>query len=494
MTTTDRRHALGCLLGSFEGTEAPAWLLDAVRDGLGGVLLFADNVVDDAQVNALCARLRSARPDVIVAIDEEGGDVTRLDARRASDVPSPAAFGFVDDVELTEQAFAALGSRLHALGIDLTLAPVADVNSNPQNPIIGVRSFGSDASLVSRHVAAAVRGFRSGGVCVAAKHFPGHGDTNADTHLGTAVLDASLDVLDGRELLPFRAAIDDGAEAVLTAHIVATALDDQPVSLSAAWTRHLRDAMGFDGVVVTDALDMDGVAGGRGVAGVADAAVRALDAGADLLCLGSKFDAAMTETVVDAVVAAIDEGRFDRDDLRRRGVRVATLLGRSSSVGLDATTVAVATGAGAAAARHVADAAISIDGTLPPGPYTVLECRPRLSMASFNVVWGVAGALAEHGWPTQLIGEGDALPPIDGDAGSGSVLVVVRDLGVHPWQRDVIEHCLAAGAPTVVAELGWPSRDALPDAIAASVVTRGASRASADALVARLTRINTGVH
>jgi len=145
------------------------------------VLLFAQNVVDDEQVSDLCAALRSAREDVVIAIDEEGGDVTRLDAARGSDTPAAAAFGFVDEPSLTSAAFAALGRRIHGLGIDVTLAPCADINSNPRNPIIGVRSFGATAGVVSRHVAAAVEGFRRGGVATCVKHFPGHGDTVADT-------------------------------------------------------------------------------------------------------------------------------------------------------------------------------------------------------------------------------------------------------------------------------------------------------------------------
>ena len=144
----DRRLAAACLLGSFVGTEAPPWVLRAVNEGLGGVLLFAQNIVDDAQVAALCSELRSARSDVVIAIDEEGGDVTRLDADLGSDTPCAAAFGYVDDVELTAEAYESLGHRVQRLGIDLVLAPVADINSNPRNPIIGVRSFGASADLV----------------------------------------------------------------------------------------------------------------------------------------------------------------------------------------------------------------------------------------------------------------------------------------------------------------------------------------------------------
>ena len=145
-----------------------------VRDGLGGVLLFAQNVVDDAQVAALCAQLRDARADVVIAIDEEGGDVTRLDAarRQRHAVPCRVRRSSTTSSSTTD-AFTDLGHRLRSVGIDLTLAPCADINSNPRNPIIGVRSFGTTADVVARHVAAAIDGFHRGGVSVCAKHFPG---------------------------------------------------------------------------------------------------------------------------------------------------------------------------------------------------------------------------------------------------------------------------------------------------------------------------------
>ncbi|HZX56671.1 MAG TPA: glycoside hydrolase family 3 N-terminal domain-containing protein, partial [Ilumatobacteraceae bacterium] len=367
----DRRLVAGCLLGSFTGTRAPRWLLELVREGLGGVLLFAQNVVDDAQVADLCHQLHRARADLVIAIDEEGGDVTRLDAARGSDTPSPAAFGFVDDVGLTADAYADLGGRMHSLGIDLTLAPCADINSNPSNPIIGVRSFGSTADIVCRHAVAAVEGFHRGGVSVAAKHFPGHGDTTADTHHRTARVIGSMAQLSERELLPFAAAIDAGVDAVLTAHVVADAVDDMPASLSARWTDLLRGPMRFDGVIITDALDMDAVARGRGIGGVGDAAVDALRAGADLLCLGSNFDAAMTNAVIDRVVTAVEGGHVERTELEHSRKRITALR--------PALHPEVAPPSGAA--RRVADAAISVDGVLPGGPYTVLECRPPGNMA-----------------------------------------------------------------------------------------------------------------
>jgi beta-N-acetylhexosaminidase len=479
-TADDRRLAAACLLGSFVGTEAPPWLMRAVRDGLGGVLLFAQNVVDDTQVTRLCDQLHDARADVVIAIDEEGGDVTRLDAARGSDTPSPAAFGFVDDVHLTANAYAALGRRLRHVGIDLTLAPCADINSNPRNPIIGVRSFGVTAERVSRHVVAAIKGFHAGGVSVCAKHFPGHGDTSADTHLGPARVSATMATLTQRELAPFRAAIDGGVDSILTAHLVADAVDDVPVSISASWTEHLRAVMGFERVIITDALDMDAVAEGRGIHGVADAAVHALRAGADFLCLGSNFDDQMTTTVIDRVASELVNEQVKRDSIERSIVRVAALrrpahAPTSSNANVDG-----------AAARLVAERAVVIDGQLPPGPFAVVECRPPGSTACFNVSWGIAGALSERGWPTASIAASDPIGPACAAAlqmaGELPIVVVVRDQCVHPWQATVIDRLVVARPGSVaVVELGWPSDR--PSGSAASVVTHGAARSSAQAVI-----------
>lgn len=477
MSADLRRLAFGCVLGSFDGTVVPGWLLDRIRDGLGGVCLFAQNVVDDEQLAAMCATMRSTRADLVIAIDEEGGDVTRLDARTGSDTPAPAAFGAVDDVAATRAAFAALGDRLARIDIDLTLAPCADVNSDPRNPIVGVRAFGSDPQLVARHVVASIGGIHDGGVLACVKHFPGHGDTIADTHHGPARVSGSIDELISRELVSFAAAIDAGVDAILTAHLIADALDGDPVSLSRPWMRYLRDEMGFDGVIVTDALDMGAVAEGRGTAGVADAAVRALAAGADLLCLGADF----TEDSIDATVAAIEsalvEGRLDRVAVAASGRRVAALHGRRRR------SVAFDVAGGEAAAATVARAAIHVDGPAAAGPYVVIECRPPANLPSSNVTWGLLDHLAEMGWPTYAVYRTEAEAIIAGGRARWDVesietplLFVIRDADVHPWQSALIAEFAVLRHVGVVVELGWPG--AARPLADTSIVTHGASRAS----------------
>jgi beta-N-acetylhexosaminidase len=198
-----RRDILTTLLPGFPGLTAPEWLLRRLRDGLGGVCLFGQNLVSADQLLALNTALRRANPLAVVAIDEAGGDVTRLFYDRGAPYPGNALLGRIDDVELTERVARTVGEALAALGCTVTFAPDVDVNSNPDNPVIGVRSFGADPELAARHSAAWVRGVQSTGVAASAKHFPGHGDTATDSHLALPVVDVALETLRERELVPF---------------------------------------------------------------------------------------------------------------------------------------------------------------------------------------------------------------------------------------------------------------------------------------------------
>ena len=197
-------------------------------------------------------------------------------------------------------------------GVDLDLAPVADVNVDAGNPVIGTRSFGAVATLVSRHVAAFVRGLQGAGVAACVKHFPGHGDTHVDSHLALPVVVP--------ELAPFRAAIEAGAASIMVGHLVAPALSDVP----ATYSRHvigdvLRGDLGFTGTVVTDALEMGGAGG---PAAVPRSVVRTLAAGADLCCLGAFVDADLVDACIDAVVAAVKAGELPSDRLEDAAARV----------------------------------------------------------------------------------------------------------------------------------------------------------------------------
>ncbi|WP_022924559.1 glycoside hydrolase family 3 N-terminal domain-containing protein [Serinicoccus marinus] len=329
-----RRDALGVLAPGFVGTTLPPWLEQLLDEGLGGVWLFGHNVEDEAQVRALTDAVHGRRAEALVCADEEGGTVTRLHHAEGSPWPGAWALGVVDDAEATRTVYRGLGEQLAAAGIDLTAAPDADVNTEPDNPVIGVRSFGADAGLAARHVSAAVAGLAEAGVASCAKHFPGHGSTTLDSHLDLPVLDVDPQTLTSRELVPFRAAVDAGTDAIMTGHLVVPGHGDLPATLNPALLGMLREELGLTGVICTDALDMAAVADRYGRE---HSAVLALAAGADLLCIGNPvfpgdYDAAEdTVRLVEAVVAAVRDGELSAARLAEAAGRVRALGARQAA-------------------------------------------------------------------------------------------------------------------------------------------------------------------
>ncbi|HMG43157.1 MAG TPA: glycoside hydrolase family 3 N-terminal domain-containing protein [Acidimicrobiales bacterium] len=461
-----RALAAATLLASFRGPVVPEWARRRVDEGLGGVCLFGSNLRGVESAGEVSAALHGVRPSVLVAIDEEGGDVTRIEARTGSSVPGNAALGAVDDVALTWDVFASLGRVLVDAGIDLDLAPCADVNVDAANPVIGVRSFGADPGLVARHVAAAVRGLQGVGVAACAKHFPGHGATTVDSHLALPVVDVPEAVVLGRELAPFRAAIAAGVAAVMTAHLLVPAFDDRPATVSRPLLVDLlRDELGFTGAVVTDALDMHGIGG---PAAIPANVVRALAAGVDLCCLGSGGTDELVGACLDAVVAAVGSGALPEGRLAEAAARVAGIpvAGEGLSPG-DLGEL------GADAARR----ALRVEGDLPDlrGAH-VVEIRRPTNIAAGDVPSGLAAHLPA---PTSA--------PDDG--GSAPLIVVVRDVRVVPDGPERLAALLAERPDAVVVDLGWPSGEPLQSR--ARVSTFGASRASLAAVADLLTTTST---
>ncbi|HEY9244778.1 MAG TPA: glycoside hydrolase family 3 N-terminal domain-containing protein, partial [Streptosporangiaceae bacterium] len=321
-----QRLADAVLIPPFPGHDAPRWVLDALERGLAGVTIFGPNIAGPEQLAALTAQLRRAGGQPLVAIDEEGGDVTRIDHLTGSPYPGNAALGAVDDVALTAAVHQALGQDLAELGITVDLAPSVDVNTASDNPVIGIRSFGSDPDLVARHAAAAVRGLQAAGVAACAKHFPGHGSTSADTHHGLVTVEAGLDTLRRRDLVPFAAAIAAGVNGVMPGHLrVPELTGDLPATLSAAAQAGLlRGELGFTGVIISDALEMRAVSG---VYGLAEAAVRAVAAGTDLLCLGRDTGHDGYLAVRGALAEALASGRLPAERLAEAEQSTARLRG-----------------------------------------------------------------------------------------------------------------------------------------------------------------------
>ncbi|WP_033823002.1 glycoside hydrolase family 3 N-terminal domain-containing protein, partial [Kitasatospora sp. MBT63] len=314
-----------CLLPAYAGRTPADWILRAADEGLAGVALFGTNLLDARGPlrEDITDRLRAVRPDLLIALDEEGGDVTRLDYLTGSAYPGNHALGTVDDPELTTLVAAAIAADLAAAGVNLCLAPCADVNSRPDNPIIGVRSFGAEPALVARHTAAFVAGLQRHGIAATLKHFPGHGDTRTDSHTALPDVDRDRDQLAALDLPPFAAGIAAGAKLVMTGHIRLPRIDQLPATFShSVLTGLLREELGFDGVIVTDALDMAPIVDRWGFGG---AAAAALAAGADLVLLGSPDAEKLLPEIHHEVELALREGRLTEQRLAEAAARVAAL-------------------------------------------------------------------------------------------------------------------------------------------------------------------------
>lgn len=494
------RLADAILVPPFPGPSAPRWLLAALEGGLAGVTLFGPNVAEPGQLSALTTALRGAAHEPVIAIDEEGGDVTRLAHLTGSSYPGNAALGAVDDVALTRAVYRALGTDLAAVGINVDLAPSVDVNTAAGNPIIGTRAFGDRTDLVSRHAAAAVHGLQSAGVAACAKHFPGHGSTRDDTHHVVATIEGDLARVRERDLPPFAAAIAAGVAAVMPGHLrLPSVTGDLPATQSAAALGGLlRGELGFTGVIISDALEMRAVSRRNGIA---DAAVRAVAAGVDLLCLGRDQDEEAYLAVRAALAAAVWAGTVTEDRLEEAATRVArfraTLAANALPGALGAGPWAVVTpglppgpagrpraagqagdGIGLAAARR----ALRITGS--PGTVTdpvVIEVAPPGNIAVGVVPWGLEPWLPAGSVVRVPAGGAVAAQRVSEavrDAAGRSVIAVIRDAHRDPGAQAVVTGLLAQRPDTIVVEMGLP---VWRPAARTYLATYGASRTSGQA-------------
>ncbi|MGN9813910.1 glycoside hydrolase family 3 protein [Streptomyces sp. SD11] len=487
-TDTLTRDALAVLQPGFTGTSAPSWLLRRLGEGLTSVGLFGRNIASPDQLAALTAQLRAERDDVLVAIDEEGGDVTRLEVRTGSSFPGNHALGAVDDVALTEAVAHELGRRLAACGVNLNWAPSADINSNPSNPVIGVRSFGADTDLVARHTAAYVSGLQSAGVAACTKHFPGHGDTAVDSHHALPRIDADLSVLHARELAPFRAAIAAGSRAVMSAHILVPALDPaHPATLSRrVLTGLLREELGFDGLIVTDGMEMQAISA---TYGIERGSVLAIAAGADAICVGGGLaDEATVLRLRDALVTAVRSGELPEERLADAAARVRALASWTTSAKVTpAPSTASAPDIGLVAARRALTVTRGQHHTpLTEAPY-VASLTPVANIAvGDETPWGVAAELRRMLPGTEtgsFTGEGAGAEVIAA-AGSRRVVAVVRDAHRHAWMAEALDTLITARPDTIVIEMGVPQA---PPQGALHIATHGAAQACGQAAAEAIT-------
>jgi beta-N-acetylhexosaminidase len=469
------------------GADNGAAFVEAYRPG--GIIYFdwANGLGDPVQVARLSNGLQEAAGAVplLIAADQEYGSVVRI-GEPATQFPGAMPLGATRDPEAARRAAEVAGTELRAMGLNQNFAPDADVNVDPANPVIGVRSFGSDPALVAEFAAAQVDGYQTGGVAVSAKHFPGHGDTGTDSHVGLPVITHTVEEWERIDAPPFTAAIEAGTDMVMSAHLQFPALDDSlvPATLSAPiLTGLLRDRLGFAGVIVTDSLEMQGV---RTEYGDDRVPVLALLAGADLLLMPPDFP-----TAYEAVLAAVAAGELTEERIDESVRRLLELKQRRGIVDdptadADAAAAVVGTAEHRAVADGIAERSVTLlanDGTLPFAGGTVL-----VAGWGENTTARLAEALASQGLQANPLVTGDA--PDSGAieaaalaaAGTDLVVVVTHDVEAGSSQADLVAALVATGVPVASAAVGTPYDAVHLGSVNASLATYSYSPASLSAL------------
>jgi beta-N-acetylhexosaminidase len=386
--SVELRKKIGQLfMVGFDALEANEHIARMIREQhIGGVILFRRNVHTPEQLSALTRQLQEINAEVsteplLIAIDQEGGMVMRIE-QGVTPLPSAMAYQQAGSIEDCESLNFVNGDELRQMGINMNLAPVLDVNNNPLNPVIGVRAFGEDADTVSKYGIAAMRGMRRAGVIATGKHFPGHGDTSTDTHYDMASVPHDLARLQAVELAPFKAAIDSGIDAIMTAHVMFPAIEPDPAipaTLSkAVLTDLLRKKMGFDGTVISDCLEMAAISEGIGVA---KGAIATLQAGADIVLVSHRPERQLA--AIEAVVQAAERGEISVAQIDEAVTRVRRLKQsaavsqwRERSLALNGLMKPEAL----ALSRRVQKAALRIEGAFRP-----LDSKLPIALVTFEV-------------------------------------------------------------------------------------------------------------
>lgn len=398
------------VVGGFGGKEITQEVRSLIQEyHAGGVILFSRSIGTLEQLSVLTSQLQELAvagggSPLLIAIDQEGGN--HIHVRDGMTLtPGNMALGAAGDEEGVYQAARISGQELRALGINVNYAPDVDVNNNPLNPVIGIRSFGEDPQLVGRLGAAAVRGFQDAGITATAKHFPGHGDTSTDSHLDLPTIPHSMERLKSLELVPFEYAIEAGVDMIMTAHIVFSELEPEgvPATLSRrVVTELLREQLQFAGVITTDCLEMKAIADRYGPA---EGAVRALEAGVDLVLVSHTY--AEQINVIRAILAAVETGRLTEERIELSVRRILAMKQRrrmgepreawtqtAGTIGLPASRAVV---------RELAERSVTLvknEGMLPLDsslPTLVVRVRHRLHMGEDDAAEPAVTLAAELG-------------------------------------------------------------------------------------------------
>ena len=311
----------------FSGMEMTAEVEELIEDyGVGGIIYFRRNIKDSGQLSDLSRSLQEkSKIPLLISIDQEGGTVTRL--RGDNHFPGQMALGAANCTDLTRQLGEVTGQKLLGVGVNMNLAPVLDVNNNPKNPVIGVRSFGEDPEEVACHGTAYIEGLQRTGVIACGKHFPGHGDTAVDSHHALPSIEHSLHRLERVELYPFFRAIEAGVESIMTAHVSFPAIEPEPgwpATVSEAVLTHLlREKLGFSGLIITDCMEMKAISE---TLGTAEGAVQTLKAGSDTVLIS--HNSGKQKEALERVIAEVERGGLDEEKIEASVRRILDLKSR----------------------------------------------------------------------------------------------------------------------------------------------------------------------
>ncbi|GBG11446.1 beta-N-acetylhexosaminidase [Paenibacillus agaridevorans] len=435
--------------------------------GIGGTIYFTRNVQNAKQVHNLSVKLQekaalSGRAPLFIAIDQEGGMVARL-VDGVTLMPGNMALGATGQAEAARETAKVSGEELRKLGITLNYAPCIDVNNNPDNPVINVRSYSDRAEVVSELGAAAVEGYQSAGVAATVKHFPGHGDTSVDSHHTLPVLPHNRDRLDAIELRPFRAAIAAGTDCIMTAHVVLPALEPSgvPSTLSEnVLTGLLRGELGYDGVVVTDCLEMSAIDEHYGPA---QGSVKAIQAGADMVLVSHTIE--KQRAALEAVAAAVESGELSEariDEAVSRIMRLKTKLRLEEPIGAwEQVAAVIGTEANKEVARRWSEASVTLvknEGGLLPlrREASTLVLWPSIVPVSVadEMLSGdgtLGGYLSHYGATNVVERRMDGADPLAGLDAFEQIVIVTYDAAKHPLERDIARQAIELAGDRVVA-------------------------------------------